>query len=197
MKLTGQKELIASGVVIAFLVFGPKLDLSSPVIKVAALAAILYVWKFVSEILAVLLAIVFVTSLTHSAWEGMESGSAPKNCACPDGYTLSIATQKCVDDKDVTKTQDPRTGYVWDVASKSCKPSQPTVTAPLPPAAVSGGATTAAPASSGAPATSPTIPMTTGSAAAQTMLSTPPAPAAPTTATVTPGGSSSTPAPLH
>lgn len=186
MRLLGKQEWIAIAVAIALVVFGPRMELSAPLHKVAVLAVIAYVWKSVSPVVAGIL-ILWLVLPSSSTWEHMEN----KNCACPEGYTLNISTQKCVDDKDSTKTQDPRTGYVWDDIAKTCKPSQPTVSAPVPVPTAS-ISTTTAPATGTGTGANTSLPMTTGAAAAQTMLTTPPTP--PPSTGVVSGSTTSTPA---
>ena len=144
--LSRTNELIAVGALILYIAFVPGFDivrelLSSSVGKALALAGILYVHKYVSCSVALLLVIVFARS-GFSAWEGMA------NSPCSNGYAWDETKKACI-------------------ASSSVTPPIP----PTPPAPASGSTTGASvntpPPNSNvstAPMTTPTPSMPTGPA---------------------------------
>ena len=166
MRLTQKTEWIVIAAVIAAIAFAPKMDLlSTPVGKIAALAGIVYAWKCVSPIVAILLAVAFVSLAKARVWEGM--AVSPASCACEDGYVYDASTKKCKNSTGASK--DPTacmcdSGYAYDVITKQC--------------------TQASPVQEAIPAVS-TAPVTTPGAAQAMATSTPPV-AVPTSAGPTP-----------
>ena len=216
MKLSQKTEWILVGVLIVYIAFVqpvPALQnvISTPLGKVVALGAIVYVWKYVSAIVAILLAIAFLRCMSMPrVWE-MFSG-AETQCLCEgEGYTWDATTKKCKD-KDgkegTVKSCVCASGYAWDggeKGTKQCVPvsgEEPPVPAPetnpvadnLEKVAAMETAANAAPAVSTAPATS-SAPMTTPGAAAE-MAAGAAGPSESSTTGVQPGVPSSTPAPL-
>ena len=194
MKLTRNTEWAIIAALIAYLAFTPGVQaikdaLATPVGKAVALAAIVYVWKFVSATIALLLVIAFLRCAKWNVWE-MFSG-AETTCTCENSTATWDATSKtCKDatgnDAGGVKSCICANGYAWDggeKGTKQCVPSsgtQPPVAPPAsnPAAAALAAGTTlgaSAPAVAG-PAAPSAVPMTTPSV-------TPP-PAAPATAAV-------------
>lgn len=193
MKLSQKTEWIVVAVLIAYIAFMKPLPmiqdaLATSVGKAVALAGIVYVWKRVSPIVAVLLAVAFVRCVSMGrVWE-MFSG-AETSCTCEGtGFTWDAASKKCKD-KDgkegTVKSCVCASGYAWDGGEKGtrqCVPSSGTQP-PVPPPAEnhvaeaigSKAADVAAPAVSTGPATS-TAPMTTPGAAADMAASAMPMP---------------------
>jgi len=179
MKLNQRTELIVVGVLIAYLAFTPGFQfvrdiLSNPIGKAAFLALVVYVWKYVSAITAVLLLVGYIRCARNNIWEGLAMPAL--NCTCPTGFTYDMAMKKCKNDKNELK--DPvactcPSGYSFDSVSKECTeasvmtepiaPTDTTTSAP-PPEPTPTASETAAPAVSEAPATS-TAPATTPGAA--------------------------------
>lgn len=214
MKLSQKTEWIVVAVLIGYIAFMRPIPmvqdaLATSVGKAVGLVGIVYVWKSVSPIVAILLAIAFVRCISMGrVWE-MFSG-AETTCLCEgEGYTWDAVTKKCTDKggkEGAIKSCVCASGYAWDggpKGTKQCVPSsgtQPPV--PAPDANPIGDklqadvkametAANAAPAVSTAPATS-SAPMTTpGAAAAMAAGATPMPPAA---GGVQPGAPSSTPA---
>lgn len=197
MKLARNVEYSVIGLLIAYIAFGPRMEavreiLATPVGKFLALIGIVYVWKFVSALIALLLVIMFIrcSGGGMTIWEGLEITNS--KCSCPTGYTYDIAAKTCKN-KD-GKSASPLActcppGYSYDFTVKECKQSS-VMSGPLPtpeelkkldPLASS----TPAPAVSTGPVTS-TAPITTPGEAAAMATSTPPVPTpqptAPTTA---------------
>lgn len=210
MKLTRNTEWAIIAALIAYLAFTPGIQavkelLASPIAKAAALAVIVYVWKCVSPVIALLLIIGFLRCTTGAGWE-MFSG-AETTCTCENSSaTWDALSKTCKDatggDAGGVKSCVCANGYAWDGGEKGTKQCVPTsgTQPPVPPpatnpaaAALAAGTTlgASAPAVAGPAAPSP-VPMTTPSA-------TPPpaAPAAPVEGGVQPGaGTTSTSAPM-
>jgi hypothetical protein len=209
MKLTRNTEWAIIAALIAYLAFTPgfqvvKDALATPVGKAVVLAVIVYVWKFVSPIIAILLTISFLRCAKWNVWE-MFSG-AETDCTCENPTATWDATSKtCKDatgnDAGAVKSCICANGYAWDGGEKGTKQCVPTsgTQPPVPPPAANPAAealaagTTlgaAAPATPGPAAPSP-VPMTTPS-----VTPPPAAPAAPATGGVQPGaGTTSVSAP--
>lgn len=186
MKLNQRTEWALIIALIAYLAFTPGFQLirdilSNPVGKAAALLGIVYVWKKVSAILAVLLALGYLRCASKgNIWEGLEMPSAV--CTCENGFNFDSATKKCVGSKGEIK--DPvactcPSGYTYDSQTKECKQvSEMTeaVPPPKPPAPEATPSTpeTAAPAKDTGVVTS-TAPITTPGAAQAMAASAPPA----------------------
>lgn len=185
MKLNQRTEWALIIALIAYLAFTPGFQLirdilSNPVGKAAALLGIVYVWKKVSAILAVLLALGYLRCASKgNVWEGLEMPSAV--CTCENGFNFDAATKKCVGSKGEIK--DPvactcPSGYTYDSQTKECKQvSEMTeaVPPPAPEATPSAPATTtAAPAKDTGVVTS-TAPITTPGAAQAMATTAPPA----------------------
>lgn len=189
MKLARNTEWAIIAALIAYIAFTPgfrivKDTLATPLGKAAALAAIVYIWKSVSPIVAILLTISFVRCTTGPVWE-LFSG-AEQSCTCEmPGATWDPESKTCKDStgqpagpvKSCTCTN----GYAWDGGEKGKKECIPVTTdqPPVPPgpvpmpanpaadalaAGTSMGA--AAPAVAG-PAAPSTPPVTTPGAAAE------------------------------
>ena len=97
--LSARNEMIAVGVLITYLAFGPSLPLvrdllSTPVGKALVLAGIVYVYKFVSCSLALLLVVWYVKG---NSWEGFTTPTTTVSptCTCPDGYAYDSVSKEC------------------------------------------------------------------------------------------------------
>jgi len=194
MKLSKTTELVILGLLIVHLAFGVgssavRQILSTPVGKAVFLAAIVYVGKTTSLLIAVVLALVYVKCSSGSIWEGFSG--AEDTCLCEeDGFTWDPATKTCKNKEGLegkVKSCTCISGYSWDGGEKGSQQCVPTSgeQPPLPtPAtnpvvtAMEATAPSAAPAVSTGPVTS-TAPMTTPSAAQAMVSSAPPMPAVP------------------
>ena len=186
MRLSQRNEWIIIAVLIAYIAFTPGIEfvknlMGTSIGKALMLSAIVFVWKYVSPIVAVLLVINYIRCTKMKVWEMMENPAPEPSATCAAGYTFDTMMKNCRNTTSGSDTQEPvswtcPTGYAYDGPSKTCSPTtapaqDKAASAPLPPAA-SAPTSSAAPAM---PATSmPTIPMTTGSAAGQAALSMPP-----------------------
>jgi hypothetical protein len=187
MKLSRQTELIISGVLIAYLAFTPGFQivrdiLAHPIGRVLALAGIVYVFKFVSASIALLLLVGYIRCIKMRIWEGADDASmkptdpSVAEYKCKEGDTYAPADGKCRD-KD-GKMYDAvvicETGWAYDESEKKCKASssmsEPVVPMPPPVLPAAGPSVPTVPTSvpapsvSTAPVTSPNMPMTTPSA---------------------------------
>lgn len=193
MKLSKTTELVILGGLIAYIAFFPRIPvvrdmLSTSVGKAIALAAIVYVGKTTSLLIAVLLAIAYLRCASASIWEGFSG--AEDTCICEeDGFKWDAATKTCKNDQGMegkVKSCTCVPGYSWDGGEKGtqqCVPTsgeQPPVPPTPPVTATEAAPPTAAPAVSTGPVTS-TAPMTTPSAVQTMVASAPPMPALPTT----------------
>lgn len=200
MKLTRTTEWAIIVALIAYIAFTPgfpivKQVLATPVGKAAALGVIVYVWKFVSPVIALLLIISFLRCAKWNVWE-MFSG-AETACTCENPEAIWDSQSKTC--KDATgnaagavKTCTCANGYAWDGGEKGKKECIPVsgTQPPVPPPAVSpmtptpGAPTTEGPAA-------PSVPPMTTPGAAQAALAT--ATATPTTGVQPGAGTSSVP----
>jgi hypothetical protein len=194
MKLARNTEWAVIGALILYIAFTPgfrviKDLLATPVGKALALGAIVYVWKYVSPIIAILLTISFMRCAKWNVWE-MFSG-AEVACTCENGAAIWDPQSKTC--KDATgnvagpvKTCTCSNGYAWDGGEKGTKQCIPITSdqPPVPPAtnptadALVGTTLGASAPTTGGTAAPSAVPETTGSAAAQTMASLPPMPPA-------------------
>ena len=208
MKLTRNTEWGLIAALIAYIAFTPgaqvvKSALATPVGKAVGLAAIVYVWKAVSPILALLLTVSFVRCATWNVWE-MFSG-AETACVCETADAVWDAESKTCKDASGkpaggVKTCTCANGYAWDGGEKGTKQcvavsgTQPPVPPPTenPTVQAIAGGMSGAPATGGTPAPS-APPMTTPGAAQQ--MATSSATPMPPSAGVQPGaGATSGPA---
>lgn len=211
MKLTRNTEWTVIGILIAYIAFAPGFAmvrdmLSSPIGKAVALAGIVYVWKYVSPIISILLVVLYLKCSRMSIWEGFSG--AEQTCLCEgEGYTWDAATKKCknAEGKEGTvKSCTCISGYSWDGGPKGTKQcvatsgEQPPLPIPTtnPVAEALQSAEGAAPAVSTGPVTS-SAPMTTPSAVQDMVVSA--GPQMPASGGVQPtlgAGVSSSPAPM-
>lgn len=180
MKLSRQQELIVAGLLIVYLAFTPGFQiirdiLATPIGRAVALAAIVYVFKFVSASIALLLLIGYMRCMKMNIWEGLTDSSITDPTVaeykCDTGYTYSPPDGKCKDSKGDLKeaTVICNTGWAYDQMTKKCKKASSEtgpVSASIPPplSSASPSTTTAAPATGTGAVTSPNMPMTTPSA---------------------------------
>lgn len=189
MKLSRQQELIVSGILIVYLAFTPGFQivrdiLGNPIGRVLALAGIVYVFKFVSASVALLLVIGYMRCIKMRIWEGADDSSmVPSDPSvaefkCKEGDMYSSEDGKCrdKDGKLYDATVICETGWTYDETEKKCKAAssmtEPVVPTPPPVLPAAGPSvptvptSVPAPAVSMAPVTSPTMPMTTPTATA-------------------------------
>jgi hypothetical protein len=192
MKLARNTEWAIIGGLILYLAFTPgdqaiKDLLATPIGKAAALAGIVYVWKYVSTTIAVLLIVAFLRCAKWNVWEMFSGAELTCTCENPDATWDSVG-KVC---KDSSGTSSPvmsctcANGYAWDggeKGKKECVPvsgEQPPVPIPSEPNPIASALeppTAAAPATAGAAAPS-AVPMTTPGAAQEAAAAATPPPA--------------------
>lgn len=210
MKLTRKTELVVIAALIAYIAFTPGFQmvkdiLATPLGKAAGLAGIVYVWKSVSPIIAILLAISFMRCAKWNVWE-MFSG-AETACVCENSAAIWDAQSKTCKDASgnpagAVKTCTCANGYAWDGGEKGKKqcipvttdqpPVAPPAANPAADALAAGSTLGSGPTTGGTPAPS-TPPMTTPGEAQQMAATAPPA--EPTMGGVQPSGGAPTSVP--
>lgn len=100
MQLSARTEWIAIGAMIVYLAFFPSLPvvrdlLSAPVGKALGLGVVVYVWKYVSKTLGLLLALAVYRA--GGIREGLEN--AKPKIMCEAGKHYDTDKKACVDDK--------------------------------------------------------------------------------------------------
>lgn len=179
-----QVELAILGGLILFMSFtsgfGPvRAFLSTSVGRAIGLGVVVYVFKYVSPAIGLLLAI-HIARCSRMV-EGVDETLAEPTemCECDPDFTYNSGSKMC--EKIGAQPKKPAkctciTGETWDDVEKKCK-TKPVTSAPptaLPESMpASGGADVAAVAAQGAALPPSSVPETTGSAAAATMASTP------------------------
>lgn len=194
MRLSKTAEYSIIALLVAYSAFTPKAEpvqafLQSGLGKALALLGVVYVWKTVSPLIAILLTVAFLRS-TAGLFEGVDetldkcAGKPNKNCdRLSSGLKYDPTTCKCTDGREpMCEGTD-----VYDSVNKKCGPSQGSVTAGVP---TQSDLALAAPIVS-SPTTS-TAPMTTPGAA-QDMASVPLPPPTPSPVTAVGGSNASTP----
>lgn len=175
MKLKQTTETIVLAGLIVYLSFFRPLPflrdiVATPVGKALVLSGIVYVWKYISPVIAGLLLLVY--SRCASMTVGME-GMTSSECTCPSGHVYDPESKKCRNPSGELKSPEfcpCPSGFFWDAVNGECKASAPETPTPVPIAT-----STNAPASSSGPATS-SAPMTTPSAVQDAVANMPPAP---------------------
>jgi len=100
--LSKRNELMVVGALVLYLAFVPSVQivrdlLSTGFGKAAALAAIIYVHKYVSCSVALLLVVAYVRCASTS-WEGFTTPTTtvqPVGTSCPDGYAFDSVSNTC------------------------------------------------------------------------------------------------------
>lgn len=184
MKLTKTTEWILVAALIAVISFNVAYQpvrqfLATPVGRLIGLAVIVYVWKYASAILAILLAIRFIQCAFGVMERFQDNQKTEATCTCEDGFTFDSLTKMCKNSQGAVKPPVACTcpqGYSYDATTKECTQTS-SMAGPVPPTPEPTGATSAtpAPAESTGPVTS-TAPMTTPGAAQAMASTTPPPP---------------------
>ena len=190
MKLSRNTEWGIIIALVAYLAFTPGFQFVKDILatslgKAVALLGIVYVWKYVSAVIALLLLVGYIRCAKSNIWE-MFTG-AEESCVCEgSGYVWDSASKVCKNAEGKTgavKTCTCANGYSWDGGEKGTKQCVPTSSTqpPVPPIApgpsveaVPAVPDSTAPAVSTGPVTS-TAPMTTPSAVQSMVTSAPPA----------------------
>jgi hypothetical protein len=135
MMLTGRNEWLVIGALILWIAFVPcpyamKQFFASPVGKVAALGAVVYSWKYVSEPVAVLLLVAFLRSgAVREFADDPSMQPATSNCHCESGFDMDPATKQCKKGTETKPAQCCGMDQEWD-GSKCKDLTPPPTTAP-------------------------------------------------------------------
>ena len=169
--LTGRNEWIAVGALIVWIALietPPALKdfLGSTVGKAVALATVVYTWKSVSQLVAVLLVVVMVRSgaiREHADDPSIQPSSTPK-CHCETGYEMDAATKQCKKGTETKPAQCCGLTQEWD--GTKCKdkatPAMPPTMPPVGgPAGGPDGGSTGSAAAMAALASMPEMPVVT------------------------------------
>ncbi len=121
MRLSTNTELIVLGVLILYIAFTPGFPvvrqfLSTPIGKAVGLAVVVYVWKYVSEPVALLLTVNFIRCA------GMREYLEMPKSNCPEGYNLqnNVCKKEGSPDKPATVCADPAKPN-WNAAAEKCE----------------------------------------------------------------------------
>jgi hypothetical protein len=129
MKLTRNTEWALIAVLIVYNSFTSgfrfmKDIMATPLGKAAVLAVIIYVWKFVSCPIALLLTISFMRCATWNSWEMFSGAESACTCETP-GAIWDVTSKTCKDASGnaagPVKTCTCANGYAWDGGEKGTK----------------------------------------------------------------------------
>ena len=137
--LSARNEMIAVGALILYIAFVPMLSpirqlLSTSVGKAAALAGIVYVHKYVSCALALLLVVAYVRCTLGNVWEGFTTPTTTvePTMTCPDGYALDAVTKTCMAASSMSGSVPPApTGSEMGASVTTPPPNSAMSTAPM------------------------------------------------------------------
>lgn len=152
MMLTGRNEWIAIGALILYIAFVPcpyqmKEFFASSIGKVIALGTVIYVWKYVSVPVAVLLLVAFLRSGAMREYldeTGMTPPSAPTSVTsandftCPTDYTYVAEKMMCMKGNESKNPNCTDSSMMWDSMVGKCV-SKPSTSGGPPPTTSGGG----------------------------------------------------------
>lgn len=155
--LTGRNEWLAIGALILYIAFVPtpsaiKDLLATPVGKAAALAGIVYAWKYVSCPVAVLLLVAFLRSGSVREYLEGETGMTPPTAPtpstdfkCPEGFTYVAEKKMCMKENESKTPECTDASMMWDstvaaCVSKAASNPEPTTSAGGPAGGTTPGA---------------------------------------------------------
>lgn len=159
--LTGRNEWIAVGALIVWIALietPPALKefLGSTIGKAAALGAVVYTWKCVSQLVAVLLVVALLRSGAVREYADDPSIKPSPECHCEAGYEMDSATKQCKKGTEMKPAQCCGMLQEWD--GTKCKEK---VSAPVPSAGGPDGGSTGSAAAMASLAAMPTMPPVT------------------------------------
>ncbi len=150
--LTGRNEWLAIGALILWIAFVPcpyamKEFFATPVGKALALGTVIYVWKYVSCPVAILLLVAFLRSGAMREYldeSGMTPPTAPTSATsaneytCPSEYTYVAEKMMCMKGNESKNPECNDPSMTWDSMVGKCV-SKPTTSGGPPPDTSSGG----------------------------------------------------------
>jgi hypothetical protein len=137
MMLSGRNEWIAIAVLIAYISLVPcpyamKEFFSSTLGKMVALGAVVYTWKYVSQIVSVLLLVSFLRSGAIREFldeSGMSTPPTASEYKCPDEFMYATDKKMCMKGTDMRAPECNDKSMMWDSSKGVCVPKTP----PTPP----------------------------------------------------------------
>lgn len=132
MMLTGRNEWIAIAALILYIAFVPcpyemKQFFASPIGKVVALGTVVYVWKYVSCPVAILLLVAFLRSGSLREYLEAETGVTPPAMStdykCPDEFMYSADKKMCTKGTETATPMCNDATMTWDATEGKCKSS--------------------------------------------------------------------------
>ena len=201
MRVSSKIELLVAGVLIAYSAFTPRFQpvrdfLESGLGKALALVGVVYVYRSVSPLIALLMVVALCRSMFTQSWEGFDV-PAPKCSNSQPVVKTSSGDFKCTDNSMPTcpPTKGDTATYPYDVKTGKCttlNAGQGTTTASEQVAGVA-TASNAAPVSAGS-GKNTTLPATTGMTGVGGQGATGAASIPPTSGPMPAAGASATPA---
>lgn len=142
MMLSGRNEWIAIVGLIAYISLVPcpyamKEFFSSTLGKIVALGAVVYAWKYISQIVSILLLVSFLRSGAIREFldeSGMSDSSTETEYKCPDEFMYATDKKMCTKGTEMRAPECNDKSMMWDSSKGSCVPKTPT-----PPSTSSGG----------------------------------------------------------
>lgn len=142
MMLSGRNEWIAIVGLIAYISLVPcpyamKEFFSSTLGKMVALGAVVYAWKYISQIVSILLLVSFLRSGAIREFldeSGMSDSSTETEYKCPDEFMYATDKKMCTKGTEMRAPECNDKSMMWDSSKGSCVPKTPT-----PPSTSSGG----------------------------------------------------------
>lgn len=140
--LSGRNEWIAIVGLIAYISLVPcpyamKEFFSSTLGKMVALGAVVYAWKYISQIVSILLLVSFLRSGAIREFldeSGMSDSSTETEYKCPDEFMYATDKKMCTKGTEMRAPECNDKSMMWDSSKGSCVPKTPT-----PPSTSSGG----------------------------------------------------------
>lgn len=141
--LSSRNEWIAIGVLLVWIAFVPcppamKEFYATPLGKLVAFGAVVYAWKFLSPIVAVLLLVAILRSGSIREFLD-ETGVAPTNFKCEDTFVYVADKKMCAKGNEMKAPVCNDASMMWDSEKGECVPKAAPPPA-TPPPATSGGA---------------------------------------------------------
>lgn len=144
--LSGRNEWIAIGVLIAYIAFIPcpyamKEFFGTAVGKTLALGAVVYVWKYVSEPIALLVLVAFLRSGAIREFADDASmipmTATDSEFKCPDEFLFDTSSKQCKKGSEMKMPECSDPAKTWNLERGVCvSKSDPT---PTPPASAGAG----------------------------------------------------------
>ena len=132
--LTGRNEWLAVAVLIAYISLVPcpyamKEFFSSTLGKMVALGAVVYAWKYVSHLVAILVLVAFLRSGAIREFLDESGMSEPKSSEpeykCPDGFSYETDKKMCMKGTELRAPECNDKSMMWDSSKGVCMSKTP------------------------------------------------------------------------